>query len=147
MGNLIKQIKQKMRTAVFAAIAAYAAECDATAMSFEGFSDNACETADETITATIEATVEAAAEFYSGECEYMGDEAGVSIIVECNAEGFSSAVYTGDACEGDAVVEQSANWGECFDGGEFSYIATTTQELGAAALAASSSAMVLLATI
>merc|ERR1719163_1630382 len=107
-----------MKFQLIAALAAYAAaaECDASAMSFEGFSDNACETADETITATIEATVEAAAEFYSGECEYMGDEAGVSIIVECTAEGFS-------------------------------YIATTTQELGAAALAASATAMVLLATL
>ena len=42
-----------------------------------------------------------------------------------------------EGCDEEAIlIETEIEWGECWDGGEYSMIITTTQDLGAIALAA-----------
>ena len=80
-----------------------------------------------TIVAGMQADVK---EYYTGVCEYLGDDNGNSVIASCDENSFIRSYYVGDtACSEDSFyITEELPWGECTDQG-YGYwaVAETTE--------------------
>ena len=107
--------------------------CDGDLMTLAAYYDSECLEIEPEMSNMVEALQDDMQQYYTGNCEYLGDEKALSLIATCDANGFYRKYYSGDSgCTEESLLQASdMTFGVCADFGEddptgLYYMATTT---------------------
>ena len=106
--------------------------CDGEAMTLRAFEDADCTNENIEMSEMVQLMQDDHMSCYTGECCYLGDDVGYSIIANCDENGFYRKYYNGDAgcleedflTGNDIEFDVCTSWGESDPTGMF-WLATT----------------------